>query len=399
MNAVLKGKKILIGVTGGIAAYKIPHLVRLLIKQGAEVRVIMTERAKDFVSPLVLSTLSKNEVLSDLSNHHLWNNHVELSLWADVFLIAPLTANTLAKMAVGMCDNLLLATYLSSKKNVFFAPAMDLDMYRHPTTQNNIKQLVSYGNHLIPSEYGELASGLVGEGRMSEPDKIVQHLVDFFTRKRIFKGKRILITAGSTQEAIDPVRYIGNHSSGKMGVALANCAAEMGAEVTLILGPSKDLPIDSSVKVIRVESAQQMYQYTKKAFINADIAILSAAVADFTPKSKALQKIKKHAAELIIELIPTKDILAVLGQEKKKGQLLIGFALETENETENALRKLQQKNLDAIVLNSLRDKGAGFGLDTNKVTFIYSDGRSKAFPLKTKQEVAQDILLEVSLLL
>ena len=389
----LKGKHILIGVTAGIAAYKIPHLVRLLVKEQASVKVIMTEDAEAFVTPLTLSVLSKEKVYTAFqSQEHEWHSHVALAQWADAFVIAPATANTLAKMSHGICDNLLLATYLSAKCPVFFAPAMDLDMYAHPTTKNNIALLQSFGNLLIPSEFGELASGLIGEGRMEEPERIVAQLAQFFfPKKALLKDKKLLITAGPTYEMIDPVRFVGNFSSGKMGVALSNMAARMGGEVTLILGPTAPHAIESSVKVCPVVSAQQMYEAAQEAFVDTDIAILAAAVADYKPMVQAPQKIKKKADQLTLELTKTQDILASLGAQKDK-QLLIGFALETENELENAKGKLTRKHLDAIVLNSLNDKGAGFSVDTNQVTFITREDKVVPIPLKTKTEIAADIL-------
>ncbi len=389
----LNGKHILIGVTAGIAAYKIPHLVRLLVKEQASVKVIMTEDAEAFVTPLTLSVLSKEKVYTAFqSQEHEWNSHVALAQWADAFVIAPATANTLAKMSHGICDNLLLATYLSAKCPVFFAPAMDLDMYAHPTTKSNIALLQSFGNLLIPSEFGELASGLIGEGRMGEPERIVAQLAQFFfPKKALLKGKKLLITAGPTYEMIDPVRFVGNFSSGKMGVALSNMAAQMGGEVTLILGPTAPHTIESSVKVCPVVSAQQMYEAAQEAFAHTDIAILAAAVADYKPMVQAPQKIKKKTDQLTLELTKTQDILASLGAQKDK-QVLIGFALETENELENAKGKLTRKHLDAIVLNSLNDKGAGFSVDTNQVTFITREDKVVPIPLKTKTEIAADIL-------
>ena len=389
----LKGKHILIGVTAGIAAYKIPHLVRLLVKEQASVKVIMTEDAEAFVTPLTLSVLSKEKVYTAFqSQEHEWHSHVALAQWADAFVIAPATANTLAKMSHGICDNLLLATYLSAKCPVFFAPAMDLDMYAHPTTKSNIALLKSFGNLLIPSEFGELASGLIGEGRMAEPERIVAQLAQFFfPKKALLKGKKLLITAGPTYEMIDPVRFVGNFSSGKMGVALSNIAAQMGGEVTLILGPTAPHTIESSVKVCPVVSAQQMYEAAQEAFAHTDIAILAAAVADYRPVVQASQKIKKKTDQLTLELTKTQDILASLGAQKDK-QLLIGFALETENELENAKGKLTRKHLDAIVLNSLNDKGAGFSVDTNQVTFITREDKVVPIPLKPKTEIAADIL-------
>ena len=383
--------KILLGITGGIAAYKTPQLVRLLVKKGHNVRVILTEKAKDFVTPLTLSTLSKEPVLSDFATiDGEWNSHVALAQWADLLLIAPATANTSAKMASGQCDNLLLATYFSAKKPVWVAPAMDLDMYAHPTVTENLIKLERFGNHIIPATYGELASGLVGQGRMAEPEDIVASIETALQETLPLKGKKILITAGPTYQAIDPVRFIGNFSTGKMGIAIANEAVRQGAEVHLVLGPSAEKNIDNKIHLHRVVSAQQMYEAAVAQFETCDMAILAAAVADYTPAEVAPQKIKKKGDELILTLIPTVDILASLGKLKTT-QKLIGFALETENEVENAQLKLQKKNLDAIVLNSLRDKGAGFGTDTNKITFITAQ-QLQEFPLKHKEAVAKDIL-------
>lgn len=383
--------KILLGITGGIAAYKTPQLVRLLVKKGHNVRVILTEKAKDFVTPLTLSTLSKEPVLSDFATiDGEWNSHVALAQWADLLLIAPATANTIAKMASGQCDNLLLATYFSAKKPVWVAPAMDLDMYAHPTVTENLIKLERFGNHIIPATYGELASGLVGQGRMAEPEDIVASIETALQETLPLKGKKILITAGPTYQAIDPVRFIGNFSTGKMGIAIANEAVRQGAEVHLVLGPSAEKNIDNKIHLHRVVSAQQMYEAAVAQFETCDMAILAAAVADYTPAEVAPQKIKKKGDELILTLIPTVDILASLGKLKTT-QKLIGFALETENEVENAQLKLQKKNLDAIVLNSLRDKGAGFGTDTNKITFITAQ-QLQEFPLKHKEAVAKDIL-------
>ena len=385
---------IVLGVTAGIAAYKTPHLVRLLTKKGYNVRVILTENAKEFVTPLTLSTVSKNPVLTSFSSPEGdWHSHVELALWADVMLIAPATANTIAKMAHGVCDNLLLATYFSAKAPVFIAPAMDLDMYAHPTVTENLIKLKSFGNHIIPATYGELASGLVGQGRMAEPEDIVLFLENALTENLPFKGKKILITAGPTYEAIDPVRFIGNFSSGKMGIALANEAVRQGAEVHLILGPSTEKNIHSQIHLHRVVSAQQMYEAAVIEFSTCDIAILAAAVADYTPETVASEKIKKKGGNLSLTLVPTVDILASLGKIKTT-QTLIGFALETENEVANAQTKLEKKNLNGIVLNSLRDAGAGFGTDTNKVTFITKETQI-SFPLKSKEEVAKDILTQI----
>ncbi|EKY05591.1 bifunctional phosphopantothenoylcysteine decarboxylase/phosphopantothenate--cysteine ligase CoaBC [Capnocytophaga sp. oral taxon 380] len=385
---------IVLGITAGIAAYKTPQLVRLLTKKEHNVKVILTENAKEFVTPLTLSTVSKNPVLTNFSSPEgNWHSHVELALWADAMLIAPATANTIAKMAHGVCDNLLLATYFSAKAPVFIAPAMDLDMYAHPTVTENLIKLKSFGNHIIPATYGELASGLVGQGRMAEPEDIVLFLENALTENLPFKGKKILITAGPTYEAIDPVRFIGNFSSGKMGIALANEAVRQGAEVHLILGSSTEKNIHSQIHLHRVVSAQQMYEAAVTEFPTCDIAILAAAVADYTPETVASEKIKKKGGNLSLTLVPTVDILASLGKIKTT-QTLIGFALETENEVANAQTKLEKKNLDAIVLNSLRDAGAGFGTDTNKVTFITKKTQI-SFPLKTKEEVAKDILTQI----
>jgi len=395
---MLVGKKILLGITGGIAAYKTTFLVRLLIKAGADVKVVLTESASSFVSPLTLATLSKNPVLSSFTaendNSISWNNHVELGLWADLMLIAPATANTLSKMANGTCDNLLLAVYLSAKCPVYFAPAMDLDMYRHPTTKASFQRLESFGNIIIPATSGELASGLEGEGRMAEPEDIINFIKDHLSRGLPLKGKKVLVSAGPTYEAIDPVRFIGNHSSGLMGYELAKTAANLGAEVVLVSGPSHlSMPPDS-VKLIRVVSAEEMYQALHRYYGGMDIVICAAAVADYRPKAVAAQKIKKKEAELSLQLVKNKDILKSLGQQKKH-QFLVGFALETENEVENAFGKLKSKNLDAIVLNSLNDTGAGFGGTTNKISFLDKDLKIKTFGLKDKAEVALDILNEI----
>lgn len=396
--SILRGKHILLGVTAGIAAYKTAFLVRLLVKAGAEVRVIMTPSAKAFVTPLTLSTLSNNEVLSDFTKDEdenaVWNNHVELGLWADLFIIAPATANTLSKMSTGNSDNFLIATYLSAKCPVYFAPAMDLDMYKHPTTQHAISTLQSYGNILIPSTFGELASGLVGVGRMAEPETIVETIETHILKGLPLYGKKVLITAGPTYEAIDPVRFIGNHSSGRMGFELANSAAENGAEVVLITGPTHFKTQSSTITTIAVTSAQEMYDAVHMYYDTVNIAILSAAVADYRPKKPSLSKIKKTDETLTLELIKTKDILASLG-EKKKAQFLVGFALETDNEITNAIKKLKSKNLDLVVLNSLNDSGAGFGGNTNKITIIDKDLNQLDFPLKSKSEVADDIMQEL----
>jgi len=395
---MLSGKNILLGITGGIAAYKTTFLVRLLIKAGAKVKIVLTESASSFVSPLTLATLSKNPVLSNFvqedENSVDWNNHVELGLWADLMLIAPATANTLSKMANGTCDNLLLASYLSAKCPVFFAPAMDLDMYKHPSTKASFDKLEAFGNIMIPATSGELASGLHGEGRMDEPEDIVSFIQDYLSTGLPLSGKKVLITAGPTYEAIDPVRFVGNHSSGKMGYELAREAASLGAEVVLVSGPSNLSLENSRVELVKVVSADEMYNEAHSHFDSVDIAIAAAAVADYRPKTVADQKIKKSEDDLNISLIKNKDILFSLG-EKKKNQFLVGFALETENEEENAKKKLKKKNLDAIVLNSLNDAGAGFGTPTNKITFIDKNLTIKAFELKTKAEVAADIWDEI----
>ena len=392
--SVLDGKKVLLGVTAGIAAYKSAMLVRAFIKAGATVQVVMTEKAKEFVTPLTLSTLSRNPVHSSFTiegdDNATWTNHVELGLWADLMVIAPGTANTLSKMANGTCDNLLLATYLSAKCPIYFAPAMDLDMYKHPSSKNTFDKLTSFGNVMIPATSGELASGLVGQGRMAEPEDIVTFITEHIKGGLPLYGKRVLITAGPTYEAIDPVRFIGNHSSGKMGCELALCAANLGAQVDLILGPSAIKVSNSSITVHNVTSGQEMYDATHSVYNSVDVAIAAAAVADYKPAQVADEKIKKNDDSLTINLVKTKDILASMG-ELKKNQFLVGFALETQNEEENALKKLVKKNLDAIVLNSLKDKGAGFKTKTNKITFIEKDGTIHPYDLKTKKEVASDI--------
>ena len=394
--SVLKGKKVLLGISGGIAAYKSAFLVRLFIKAGAQVKVVMTPAAKEFVTPLTLSTLSKNEVFSSFTEDdedEQWNNHVELGLWADFMVLAPATANTLSKMATGNSDNFLLATYLSAKCPVFFAPAMDLDMYKHPSTKKSFESLKSYGNIMIPAGTGELASGLKGEGRMAEPEEIIEFLETYFSENLTLQGKKILITAGPTYEAIDPVRFIGNHSSGKMGFELAKKAAELGAEVILISGPTHLEIDDPKINLIRVVSTREMYTAVHNHFENVDVAIAAAAVSDYKPKIVAAQKIKKAEENLSLELTKTQDILLSMGK-KKTHQKLIGFALETNNELEHAREKLAKKNLDFIVLNSLNDVGAGFKKDTNKITLVYKDSE-KAFDLKPKAEVATDILNEI----
>lgn len=396
--SVLSGKKILLGISGGIAAYKTASLVRLFIKAGAHVQVIMTPASKDFVTPLTLSTLSKKPVYSSFYNtedeNEKWNNHVELGLWADLMVVAPATANTLSKMANGICDNLLIATYLSAKCPIYFAPAMDLDMYKHPSTIASFTALQKFGNTIIPAENGELASGLSGEGRMAEPENIVSFLEADLESRLPLKGKKILITAGPTYESIDPVRFIGNHSSGKMGFDIAKSAANLGASVILVSGPSIFKADHSLIKVIDVVTAQEMYDACHQYFDEVDVAIAAAAVADYKPKHVATQKIKKAADNFVIELEKTEDILASLGNIKKK-QFLVGFALETENEIENAKGKIQKKNLDLIVLNSLQDQGAGFGKPTNKVTFIDKNFKVEPMELKSKEAVADDILNKV----
>ncbi len=393
MNLV--GKKILIGVSGSIAAYKSALLVRLLIKAGAEVQVLMTQAATEFITPLTLATLSKNPVLSTYASDDgtgRWNNHVELGLWADALLIAPATAHTLARCANGLCDDLLTAVYLSARCPVFFAPAMDLDMYRHGSTLHNIQRLRSYGNVIVEAEYGELASGLVGEGRLAEPEILVEVLQRHFARKPVAAGKRVLITAGPTQEALDPVRYISNHSTGKMGYAIARAFAQAGADVTVVSGPVVLDSPDPSVRLVKVRSARQMLEASQEYFTTSDLVIFAAAVADYAPAEVAEQKIKKQGGTLEVHLTKTTDIALTMGKQKQAHQLLVGFALETENELENARRKLESKNLDFIVLNSLNDPGAGFSYDTNKITVIGKEGSIRHFELKKKEEVAQDIL-------
>jgi phosphopantothenoylcysteine decarboxylase/phosphopantothenate--cysteine ligase len=396
--SVLSGKKIVLGISGGIAAYKTANLVRLFIKAGAEVQVIMTPSAKDFITPLTLSTLSKKPVFSEFydkeNDNEQWNNHVEFGLWADLILIAPATANTLAKMVSGTCDNLLLATYLSAKCSVYIAPAMDLDMYKHPSTIASLHSLQSFGNQIIPAESGELASGLSGEGRMAEPENILSYIEADLEGKLPLKGKKIVITAGPTYESIDPVRFIGNHSTGKMGFDLANAAAKLGASVFLISGPTNCEILEKSILLIPVVSAQDMYDACHIYYDTVDIVIAAAAVADYRPKHVANQKIKKSDSNFFIELEKTKDILLSLGESKKK-QFLVGFALETENEIESAKSKVKKKNLDLIILNSLQDKGAGFGQPTNKITFIDKDFNIEPMELKSKEEVALDILNKI----
>ncbi len=391
---MLKGKHIILGITGSIAAYKAAFLLRLLIKAGAEVQVVMTPAAKEFITPLTLSTLSCKSVISEFFTRAdgSWNSHVDLGLWADAMLIAPASASTIGKMANGIADNMLITTYLSCKAPVFVAPAMDLDMYAHPSTQQNLDRLRSFGNTIIEPASGELASGLEGKGRMEEPEVIVEHLKRYFTVSTPLKGKRILITAGPTYEKIDPVRFIGNYSSGKMGYALAEECAALGAEVHLVSGPTSLSPVHTSIIRHEVESASQMNMETTKLFNHCDAAILCAAVADFTPASAAQSKIKREGEELILTLVPTQDIAAALGKMKTDKQILVGFALETDNELLNAAEKMKRKNFDFIVLNSLREEGAGFRHDTNKISIIESNGNTIHFDLKPKQQVAGDIV-------
>jgi len=393
---MLKGKKILLGVSGSIAAYKSTTLVRLLVGEGAEVQVVMTESAKAFITPLTLSTLSKNEVHSEYFDQASgeWNNHVELALWADLILIAPATANTIAKMANGICDNLLLAVYLSAKSKVMVAPAMDREMYEHGTLKSNLVQLKNNGNIILEAEEGELASGLMGKGRMQEPESILEQVRFFFNLGQSLAGQKILVNAGPTYESIDPVRFIGNRSSGKMGIAIANELHYRGAKVIMVLGPSNSQNLEPSIELINVESAAEMYKHCTAQFESVNAAILSAAVADYRPAQSANQKIKKdeHSdSGMNIDLIETDDVLGALGKAKKS-QILVGFALETQNGVENAKKKIEKKNLDFIVLNSLEDEGAGFGHNTNKITIIEASGEAEKYELKTKQQVAVDIV-------
>ena len=398
---MLKGRKILLGVTGGIAAYKAAVIVRLLVREGAEVKVIMTPRARDFITPLTMATLSRNPVLADFFDPEdgRWNSHIDLGLWADLFLVAPVTANTMGKMAAGIADNLLLTTFLSARCPVFLAPAMDLDMLSHPATVKNIATLRSFGNHIIEPDTGELASGLEGKGRMAEPEVILEEIDRFFSKKKItelpLQGKRVFINAGPTVEPIDPVRFISNHSSGRMGIALADEADRLGADVTLVLGPVALRPESDSVKIINVTTAAEMKEASVAAFRDCDIAILAAAVADFTPENTSEQKIKRGVGGMAIMVRPTEDIAAYLGKIRKEGQFLAGFALETDNEVSNATGKLRRKNLDMIILNSLSDEGAGFGYETNRVTIIDRNNNIDKFELKSKGEVASDILRRI----
>ena len=397
---MLSGKRILLAVSGSIAAYKAAFFVRLLIKAEAEVRVVMSESAKSFITPLTLSTLSKHKVYTDFFNESSgeWENHVELGLWADAMIIAPASANTLAKMANGICDNLLSAVYLSARCPVFFAPAMDLDMYAHPSTQRNIKELIGYGNHCIEATHGELASGLSGQGRMAEPEQLIDHLESYFqptSARNDLSGKRVLITSGPTHEKIDAVRFIGNNSTGKMGYALAMECVKYGAEVTFITGPVHLTPSDPKITLINVASAQQMYEAVQTHFPTCDVAIFSAAVADYRPKEQFDHKLKKDGGSLKIELVENKDIAAEMGRIKTEDQFTVGFALETNDESENAQKKLRNKNFDLIVLNSLNDAGAGFSHNTNKVTIFGKDNIRKCFELKSKNDVASDIVNEI----
>lgn len=397
----MKGKKIVLGITGSIAAYKAAVLTRLLIKKGAEVQIVITPAGKEFITPITLSALTSKPVISEFFSQRdgTWHSHVDLGLWADAMVIAPATASTIGKMAHGIADNMLVTTYLSMKAPVFVAPAMDLDMFAHPSTQHNLDILRSYGNHIIEPASGELASHLVGKGRMEEPEKIVEALENFFAKQEDLKGKKVMITAGPTYEKIDPVRFIGNYSSGKMGYALAEVCAERGAEVTLISGPVNLNVSHPNIHRIDVESAEQMYQAAKEAYAQADAGILCAAVADFTPEQTADHKIKREKDNLVLRLKPTQDIAAALGKEKKPHQLLVGFALETNDEILHAQDKLVRKNFDFIVLNSLNDKGAGFRCDTNKITIIDNAGGVTSYPLKTKREVACDIVNKLVTLL
>ena len=398
---MLKGRKILLGVTGGIAAYKAAVIIRLLVREGAEVKVIMSPHARDFITPLTLATLSRNPVMADFFDPEdgRWNSHIDLGLWADLFLVAPATANTMGKMAAGIADNLLLTTFLSARCPVFLAPAMDLDMLAHTVTVRNIETLKSFGNHIIEPDTGELASGLEGKGRMAEPEVIVKEIKEFLSKKKItelpLKGKRVFINAGPTIEPIDPIRFISNHSSGKMGIALSEEAARLGAEVTLVLGPVSLKPGNESVKIINVTTAAEMKEASLKAFTDCDIAILAAAVADYSPENTYDRKMKRGSEEITIRLRPTEDIAAYLGKIRKAGQFLAGFALETDNEISNATSKLRRKNLDMIILNSLGDEGAGFGFETNRITIIDRNNNIDKFELKSKGEVASDILRRI----
>lgn len=395
---MLKGKNIILGITGSIAAYKAAVLARLLVKEGANVKVIMTPLAKEFITPLTMATLTKNPILVDFFNPENgdWNSHVDLGLWADLYLIAPASANTIAKMAHGVADNLLLTTYLSARCPVVVAPAMDLDMFQHPTTQNNLATLQGFGNIVVEPAVGELASGLSGKGRMEEPEQIVAFLSQFFGNTRQLEGKKILVTSGPTHEPIDPVRFIGNRSSGKMGKSIAIELARRGATVQFVTGPTAEIPLHANVEVTRVSTAEEMALACEKIFEGCHGALLAAAVADYTPKIRSEQKIKRTSENLSIELSPTRDIAKLLNEQKKPGQFLVGFALETQNETENALKKMQSKGFNFIVLNSLSDTGAGFEYDTNKISIIHANGSRKDFGLKSKSDVAMDIVNELA---
>lgn len=388
-------KKVLLGISGSIAAYKSAFLTRLLVKEGVEVQVLMTQAATGFIAPLTLSTLSKKPVFTDVHSESGWNNHVEMGLWADALLIAPASANTLAKLAHGLCDNVLSAVFLSARCPVFVAPAMDVDMWHHPATQANIATLQARGVQVVPVGFGELASGLTGDGRMAEPEEIVRFLHAYFNPTRPLTGKKALVTAGPTFEHIDPVRFIGNHSSGKMGIAIAETLADQGATVELVLGPTSLKTTHPGVHTTTVMAAQEMYDACARFFPETDIAVLAAAVADYRPAQISNVKIKKKEDNLVIDLVKTVDIAATLGSAKKPGQYMIGFALETNDEEANALSKMNRKNFDFVVLNSLRDSGAGFGHDTNKITILHRDGRKKAFDLKSKSAVAADIVQEI----
>ena len=395
--SILSGKKVLLGISGGIAAYKTPNLVRCLIKKGAEVKVVMTDSAKDFVTPLSLSTVSKNPVHSSFKSNDedgVWNNHVELGLWADFMLICPATANTLFKMANGNCDNLLLGVYLSCKSETFFAPAMDLDMYKHQSTKESINKLISFGNILIPPAHGELASGLSGEGRLPEPHEIVDFIEKHYTKNLPLEGKKVLISAGPTIEELDPVRYISNHSSGKMGYSLAETALSLGAEVKLISGPTNQSISSENIKIVHIKTGNELLEAIRNDYNNSDIVIMAAAVSDYKPIEFSEKKIKKDNNELNIKFEKTTDILFELGQNKKN-QILVGFALENNNELSNAINKLEKKNLDLIVLNSLNDEGAGFGYDTNKITVVDCSGNVTPYKLKKKNEVADDVFKHI----
>ncbi|WFE84015.1 bifunctional phosphopantothenoylcysteine decarboxylase/phosphopantothenate--cysteine ligase CoaBC [Parabacteroides chongii] len=399
---MLKGKHIILGITGSIAAYKAAYIIRALVKKGAEVQVVITPAGKEFITPITLSALSSKPVISEFFSNRdgSWNSHVDLGLWADAMLVAPATASTIGKMANGIADNMLITTYLSCKAPVFVAPAMDLDMFAHPSTQQNLERLRSFGNHIIEPAEGELASHLVGKGRMEEPDKIIAVLEEFFASRTVLEKKKIVITAGPTHEKIDPVRFIGNYSSGKMGFALAEACAQQGAEVTLIAGPVSLTTVHPNIHRVDVESAEEMYEAAMAAFPDADAGILCAAVADYRPETQADEKIKRESkGEMTLHLVPNKDIAASLGAIKREGQVLVGFALETNNEATNAESKLKRKNLDFIVLNSLRDAGAGFRCDTNKISIIDRQGESVSYPLKSKQGVAADIVNKLATLL